>query len=67
MAAAFSRRRSLGIFLGLGPATRVDRLEVTWPSGRVETWKDLEAGRSHRLEEGRAPVPDQFGRLRWRF
>lgn len=46
-----------GLFLGLGSATRVDRLEVTWPSGRVETWKDLEAGRPRRLEEGKAPVP----------
>ena len=43
------------VHLGLGDADRVDRLEVTWPSGRSETWRDLPAGRSIRLEEGTAP------------
>jgi len=43
------------VHLGLGAADRVDRLEVAWPSGRVEAWRDLPAGRSTRLEEGSAP------------
>ncbi len=43
------------VHLGLGAADRVDRLEVTWPSGRSETWSDLPAGRPLRLEEGTAP------------
>jgi enediyne biosynthesis protein E4 len=34
---ASSRRVSLG----LAGASRVDRLEVRWPSGRVETWRGL--------------------------
>ena len=42
------------VHLGLGQAERVDRLEVAWPSGRVEAWNDLPAGRV-RLEEGTAP------------
>jgi hypothetical protein len=42
------------VHLGLGEAHRVDRLEVTWPSGRVEVWRDLPAGRV-RIEEGTAP------------
>jgi len=42
------------VHLGLGDADRVDRLEVAWPSGRVEAWHDLPAGRV-RLEEGKAP------------
>ncbi|WP_406697170.1 CRTAC1 family protein [Singulisphaera sp. Ch08] len=40
------------LFLGLGGASRVDRLEVSWPSGRVETWSDLGVGERLRLEEG---------------
>ena len=48
---AFDRR----VHLGLGPADRVDRLEVAWPSGRSETWHRLPAGPSIRLEEGTAP------------
>ena len=43
------------VHLGLGDADRVDRLEVAWPSGRSETWRDLPAGRPIRLEEGSAP------------
>jgi hypothetical protein len=40
------------LFLGLGDALRVDRLEVSWPSGRNESWSDLAAGSRVRLEEG---------------
>jgi hypothetical protein len=40
------------LYLGLGESRRVDRLEVAWPSGRVESWEDLEAGTPRRLEEG---------------
>jgi hypothetical protein len=39
------------VYLGLGAERRVDRLEITWPSGRVEVWTNLAAG-PHRLEEG---------------
>ncbi|HWE39488.1 MAG TPA: CRTAC1 family protein [Isosphaeraceae bacterium] len=40
------------IYLGLGDARRVDRLEIAWPSGRVESWEGLEAGKVARLVEG---------------
>jgi hypothetical protein len=40
------------IYLGLGDSRRVDRLEIVWPSGRLEFWNDLEAGAPRRLEEG---------------
>jgi hypothetical protein len=42
------------IHLGLGHFERVDRLEIAWPSGLVEIWKDVPAGLS-RIEEGTAP------------
>jgi hypothetical protein len=42
------------IHLGLGDLDRVDRLEIAWPSGLVEVWKNVSAGRL-RLEEGTAP------------
>jgi enediyne biosynthesis protein E4 len=42
------------LHLGLAKANTVDRLEVTWPSGRVEVWHNLPAGRV-RIEEGTAP------------
>jgi hypothetical protein len=40
------------VHLGLGNARRVDRLDVTWPSGRVESWSVLPAGGTIRLVEG---------------
>ncbi|WP_435019825.1 CRTAC1 family protein [Tundrisphaera sp. TA3] len=43
------------IHLGLGAAEAVDRLEVAWPSGRIETWARLPAGPPIRLDEGTAP------------
>ena len=39
------------IHLGLGGAKAVERLEVAWPSGRVESWSNVLAGRV-RLVEG---------------
>lgn len=34
---------------GLGPALEVDRVEVRWPSGHVQTWEGLSADRRWRL------------------
>lgn len=42
------------ICIGLGEARRIGRLKVNWPSGQVETWIDLPAGLTIRLEEGTA-------------
>lgn len=33
------------IHFGLGTARKVDRLEITWPSGRVESWNGVPEGR----------------------
>lgn len=38
--------------LGLGEASRVDLLEVQWPWGDVETWRDLDAGAPIQIREG---------------
>ena len=39
--------------IGLGPHKHVETLEVKWPSGRVQTWSQLPAGRKYALIEGR--------------
>ncbi len=41
---------------GLGARTRVDRLSVRWPEGRVETSEGLEAGATYVVEEGKGIV-----------
>jgi tetratricopeptide (TPR) repeat protein len=39
--------------IGLGPYKHVETLEVKWPSGRLQTWSQLPAGRKYALIEGR--------------
>src|SRR5207244_609794 len=42
------------ILAGLGRAARAERVTVTWPSGRKEEFRNLDARRWYRLHEGRA-------------
>ena len=37
---------------GLGKATRVDSIEVKWPSGQQQIFRDVEADKFYRIEEG---------------
>jgi tetratricopeptide (TPR) repeat protein len=41
------------LWFGLGDARKVDRLEIQWPSGHVQSWSDLDADRILVIEEGR--------------
>jgi hypothetical protein len=43
---------------GLGAASRVDRLEIRWPSGLVETVADLPADRFYAAPEGQGVRPE---------
>jgi len=43
------------VIVGLGEAAVVDSVEVSWPGGPREVWRDLAAGRAWVLERGRAP------------
>src|SRR5207249_12236970 len=40
------------LHFGLGTATRLDEVEVRWPSGRVDRYKDLAADTGYHLREG---------------
>jgi hypothetical protein len=51
---SYVSQNDLRVHFGLGAAARVDRLEVRWPNGLVEEWRDLPADRIHRLVEGTA-------------
>ena len=44
------------LHFGLGPAAKVDRVEVTWPSGRRDCYSSLAADTGYRLIEG-DPAP----------
>jgi len=42
----------LRIHFGLGAAKKADVVEIRWPSGVVDTLKDLDANRLYVIEEG---------------
>jgi hypothetical protein len=42
----------LRIHFGLGDAKKADTVEIRWPSGAVDTLKDLDANRLYVIEEG---------------
>jgi hypothetical protein len=42
---------------GLGSATKIDSVEIRWPSGKVETISNLEADRYYAVLEGQGIVP----------
>lgn len=50
------------LHFGLGAATVIDRLTVTWPDRSVETWTDLPVNRHLRLRQGLSPEFEAAGR-----
>ena len=42
----------LPLTFGVGNASRVERLEVQWPDGSMEIWRDLAVGQTHILAAG---------------
>jgi ASPIC and UnbV/FG-GAP-like repeat len=52
----FASQSTRRVHFGLGAATRVDRLEVRWPSGRKQVFDNVAADRILRLKEGEAAL-----------
>jgi len=40
------------VIIGCGSAAEVDQLEVTWPSGEVDSWQAVVTGKSYVIVEG---------------
>jgi hypothetical protein len=53
---SYLSQSELPVTIGLGEAERVDRLEVTWPSGAKDGLENLPAGRPVTLREGQSPA-----------
>jgi len=53
------------VLLGLGRATRVDRLEVTWPSGQVDTYENVAADRLVIVREGSGTLEERAPGASW--
>jgi len=49
---SYYSQNDLTLYFGLGTAKTVDRLEVRWPSGKVEHWTQVPANQRLRITEG---------------
>ena len=41
------------VWVGLGPESAVERVEIKWPAGSVQTWSNLDADHIYEIEEDR--------------
>lgn len=48
---SYQSQSDLRVHFGLGLSTKVDELQVRWPSGKVQKLTDIEANKIHVLEE----------------
>jgi hypothetical protein len=53
---SYLSQSDLRAHFGLGKATRIDSIEVVWPSGQKQVFRDLEADKFYRIEEGRDEI-----------
>ncbi len=53
---SYISQNDLRVHIGLGQATRIDRIEIRWPSGLTDELKDLPVDRFLTIQEGRGVV-----------
>jgi enediyne biosynthesis protein E4 len=59
---SYLSQNDLRLHFGLGNASKIDSVEVRWPSGKTETFKDVAADKIYTIAEGQgiketAPLP----------
>ncbi|GAC1641139.1 MAG: hypothetical protein NVS9B14_22770 [Candidatus Acidiferrum sp.] len=54
---SYLSQNDLRVHFGLGAAKRIESLEIRWPSGKIETIRDLEADKFYSVLEGSGIVP----------
>ena len=56
---SYLSQNDLRVHFGLGAATKIDKVEVRWPSGGVETFTDLPADKFYSVLEEHGIVPPE--------
>jgi enediyne biosynthesis protein E4 len=51
------------IHFGLGKRTKIDQLEITWPSGQIDRFKDVPVDKIIAIKEGVGIVPRNFPKV----
>jgi hypothetical protein len=54
---SYLSQNDLRVHFGLGSATKIESLEIRWPSGAIDTAKDLAADQFYAVLEGKGVVP----------
>ncbi|MFN8686325.1 MAG: ASPIC/UnbV domain-containing protein, partial [Acidobacteriota bacterium] len=52
---SYFSQHETALYFGLGASTVADRVEVRWPNGAKETWRNLDSTHPHELLEAAAP------------
>ena len=55
---SYLSQSELPVTFGLGKRDRIDRVEIDWPSGRAEEYKNLVAARAYECVEGKGITAD---------
>jgi len=50
---SYLSQSDLRAHFGLGKSTRADIVEITWPNGQPQVFRDIEADKFYQIEEGR--------------
>jgi hypothetical protein len=58
---SYLSQSELPVTIGLGEAARVDRLEVSWPSGTRDVLQNVPAGQALTIREGQSPARGASG------
>jgi hypothetical protein len=53
---SYYSHNSFTLHFGLGSASRADRVQVKWPDGSVQEWRNVEANQSITLTQAEAAV-----------
>lgn len=56
---SYLSQNDIRMHFGIGAATKIDQLEIRWPSGRIETIKDIPADKFYSILEGSGVVDPQ--------
>jgi len=56
---SYLSQSDLRVHSGLNTATKIDSMEIRWPSGKIETLKNLDADKFYSVLEGQGIVPPE--------
>ena len=59
---SYYSQNDMTLYFGLGKASVVDRLEIRWPSGAVQEWKDIAVNQRLIITEGSSKLGHPAGR-----